>query len=152
VREHYEADIARGSYTRDFDEETWGGEHEIEEVVKSIKSRPPPAWWVGVEEWERLNPEIAKPDGMSLDEDGIRALLEREKEERPRKKSKVDKESAKTAIEVSSGTPSHTTNPETGALGTPGPIFASYVPPLVAGRNERSPSPERPVSSAALVG
>ncbi|CAG8654219.1 6635_t:CDS:10, partial [Acaulospora colombiana] len=154
VHDRHVAEVARGSHTQDFDEETWGGEREVEEFVKSIKSRSPPAWWVGVEEWERLNPDIVRPEGMSLDENGIKELLEREKEERPRKKSKVDKGAAQTAVEeVTSMTPAHTTNPEIGALGTPGPIFATYVPPLVAGRNERSPSPERPVSNAAtLVG
>ncbi|PVG00938.1 FMN-linked oxidoreductase [Serendipita vermifera] len=154
VRDRHDAEVARGAYARDFDEETWGGEYEVEEFVKSIKARGPPAWWVGVEEWERLNPDVIEPEGMSLDENGIKELLEREKEERPRKKSKVDKGAAQIAVEeMKSATPSHTTNPEVATLGTPGPIFATYVPPLVAGRNERSPSPERPVSNpATLVG
>jgi hypothetical protein len=141
-----------------FDEKTWGGAQELQQIVESIRDRPPPAWWVGVEEWEQANPFDPLGAGMDLGEDGIKKLLDKEREERPRKKSKVDKGDTKNAANakgVPLSTPMHTVNPEQGAMATPGPVFASYVPPMVAGRNERSPSPERPgvalVQSRAIV-
>jgi hypothetical protein len=97
-------------------------------------------------------------DGMDLGEEGIKKLLEREKEERPRKKSKLDKGETTAALSgTRSGeggqlTPLHTSNPDPGVNATPGPLFVSYVPPLVAGRNERSPSPERPIRTTPLAG
>lgn len=137
-----------------FDEETWGGEELVREIVEGIKARPSPTWWMGVEEWENSNP--LKLNGeMDLGEDGIKRLLEREKEERPRKKSKVDKGDAKTAFSIDGATqktPTHTSNPEPGALTTPGPVLVSYAPPFVTGKNERSPSPERPANRTMLVG
>ncbi|KAG8835172.1 hypothetical protein FRB91_003859 [Serendipita sp. 411] len=153
--ERHAAEVANGTRSGEFDEENWGGDKEIEGIVDSIKSRPPPAWWVGVEEWERANPLESQGMDVDIGEDGIKKLLERDREERPRKKSKVDPADVKISVPTHPGTvtetPSHTTNPEPGALATPGPLFMSYVPPMVAGRNERSPSPERAVSKATLI-
>lgn len=155
VREGYNLGRAENHSSLDeFNEETWGGDDEVKEIVKSIESRPSPSWWIGIEEWENANPFDPTGNGMDLGEDGIKKLLEREKEERPRKKSKTDPKDV--PINNNTGeptsTPMHTTNPETGAVETPGPVFASYIPPMVAGRNERSPSPERPAPARTLVG
>jgi hypothetical protein len=148
VRGHFESEAKEGGTApEEFDEDTWGGAQEVQRIVESIRARPPPIWWVGVEEWESANPFDPTGDGMDLGEDGIKKLLDKEREERPRKRSKADKADAKdaaTAPSAPSSTPMHTVSPEQGALATPGPVFASYVPPMVAGRNERSPSPERP--------
>lgn len=150
VRERYELECKDGSSKTPFDEETWDGAQEIQDIVKSINARPPPAWWIGVEEWENANPFDPNGDGMDLGDEGIKKLLDREREERPRKKSKVDpKDATKGTVK---STPMHTVNPEPGAIETPGPVFVSYVPPMVAGRNERSPSPERPAPTQTLVG
>lgn len=151
VRSHHEKQASG----LEFNEETWGGDEEVQQIVESIKARPTPTWWAGVEEWEKANPLNPESEGMDLGEDGIKRLLEREREERPRKKSKLDKGDAKAALVVtkeSQATPLHTSNPDPVVLATPGPLFVSHVPPLVAGRNERSPSPERPIPAASLVG
>lgn len=151
VRTHH----SKGSGNSEFNVDTWGGDEEIHRIVKSIKARPSPVWWEGVEEWEEANP---LKTGMDLGEEGIKKLLEREKEERPRKKSKLDKGEPTAALsgtrsgEGSQLTPLHTSNPDPGVNATPGPLFVSYVPPLVAGRHERSPSPERPIRTARLAG
>ena len=156
VRDHYDSESRAGDSSKElFDEETWGGDQELQQIIGSIRARPPPAWWAGVEAWEETNPFDPIRGGMDLGEEGIKKLLEKEKEERPRKRSKVDKGDAKGAVPEKGestvlSTPMHTVNPEPCAIATPGPIFASYVPPMVAGRNERSPSPERP--GATLVG
>jgi hypothetical protein len=159
VQNHFDSKLKEGGASPEvFDEETWGGAQELQQIVESIRARPPPAWWVGVEEWEQANPFDPMGNGMDLGEDGIKKLLDKEREERPRKKSKVNKGDTGNAANAKgalSSTPMHTTNPEQGVMGAPGPLFASYVPPMVAGRNERSPSPERPgvtlVQSRAIV-
>ncbi|KAG8833667.1 hypothetical protein FRC17_010271 [Serendipita sp. 399] len=155
MRERHETEVTNGTRFDDFDEESWGGDKEIDEIVANIKSRPPPAWWVGVEEWERANPLQSQTMDIDIREEGIKKLLEQDREERPRKKSKVDQADVKATASAATGaateTPLHTTNPEIAALATPGPLFMSYVPPMVVGRNERSPSPERAVSKATLI-
>lgn len=97
----------------------------FEEIKTSIQNRERPVWWDNVESWEAANP-LCVPTSEEIKE-----ILA--KEERPRKKQKMDT--------LLAGTPLDRPNPESGVKGTP--FFVSHVPALIAGRNERSPSPER---------
>jgi hypothetical protein len=141
-----------------FDEETWGGEREVEAIVASIKERGEPYWWDAnlIAEWEAANP----PPTAEQDERAAQELLEKDKEERPKKKNKVDKADTRLATDISRNhsngqaleTPVGTLNPEPSAIQTPGSLFTSHIPPFVAGRNERSPSPERPERASLIHG
>ena len=114
---------------------SWDAREIMGSVCKAIETRGPAPWWNGVEEYEREVPFIPPPFNL-------------ESLERPRKKAKLEagtSERPACLLQQDAGmkTPSEPRpNPEPKALATP---FTTHsTPAFVLGRDERSPSPERP--------
>ncbi len=114
---------------------SWDAREIMGSVCKAIEARRLAPWWSGVEEYEKEHPFIPPPFNL-------------ESLERPRKRAKLEavaSEGPATLLKHDTGmkTPSEPRpNPELKALATP---FTTHsTPAFVLGRDERSPSPERP--------
>ena len=113
----------------------WDAREIVDSVCKAIEARGSAPWWDGVEEYEREHPFIPPPFNLeSLERPKKRAKLEVDASERPASLHKQD---------IGMKTPPEPRpNPELKALATP---FTTHsTPAFVLGRDERSPSPERP--------
>jgi hypothetical protein len=114
---------------------SWDAREITVRIFKAIEARGPAPWWNGVEEYERELPFIPPPFNLqSLERPRKRAKLEAGASERPAYLLQPDT-GMKTPTEPRP-------NPELKALATP---FTTHsTPAFVLGRDERSPSPERP--------
>ena len=114
---------------------SWDARDAMDIVCKTIEARGPAPWWDGVEEYEKEHPFTPPPFNLeSLERPKKKAKLEAGAPDRPASPLKQDA-SMKTPIEPRP-------NPEPSALETPFTIHST--PAFVLGRDERSPSPERP--------
>jgi len=114
---------------------SWDAREIMGSVCKAIEARGPAPWWDGVEEYEREHPFIPPPFNL-------------ESLERPRKRVKIEAGASELPAsllqqDTQMKTPSEPRpNPALEALATPFTIHSA--PAFVLGRDERSPSPERP--------
>lgn len=121
---------------------SWDASEIMGRVCKAIEARGPAPWWSGVEEYEKEHPFIPPPFNLeSLERPRKRAKLEADASERPATLPLLKHD-------TEMKTPSEPRpNPELKALATP---FTTHsTPAFVLGRDERSPSPERPVSTSS---
>ena len=117
---------------------SWDARDIMDIVCKAIEARGLAPWWNGVEEYEKEHPFAPPPFNL-------------ESLERPKKKVKLDtgasdQPASPIKQDAAMKTPSEPRpNPEPNALEAPFTIHST--PAFVLGRDERSPSPERPPAS-----
>ena len=114
---------------------SWDARDILDSVCKAVEARGPAPWWNGVEEYEKEHP-FTPPS------------FEVSSLERPKKKIKLeagapDRPASSLKQDADMNTPSEPRpNPDPKALEAPFTIHST--PAFVLGRDERSPSPERP--------